>query len=416
MLDRLVAVCLALGILPALMGLTPALQGIGLSFQSIKWGMPLLAFHVWKERKRIPSRLLHPLFLFAWVGMASIGPALIPCGEIPRMFFRETAVWLLCTLAATSFLLLPPLLRRRTVSAWMGILLLGVALDTLFPAVHDWMYRNVLDPDTRLHDFEETGSLDVWTGLWGRQSFAKLLTWIPFLWIAENWPALQKTKGWKSKALLGGALFLPLLSLWTSQRGPFLAAIAAVSAVIIHRGKKDRVRAALFLGGAICLVLLLMPKDLLKTRFDSLFVQPELGSEAGLVPGGGNQIFRYRILKFSWNSVKEFPLGNPCIPLEVYRASGFWLPSHSHNLFLHPFRERGWLFGALHLFLWVFAGLALWKRRTLESGYADAARFGAWVSVVLGGMTDYPWAVIHQALPLSILLWSSFETERKALK
>ncbi len=398
-----VALALAFGLLPSFTALhtaSPSTDYLG-PFNPLKVALPLLAYFVWKERQRVPKSIVR------WFGA---GAALLCVSTViagsrcafPPMLIRETAVILAGGLAAVAYVLLPASNRRGVVLAWAALIYVSGAVDLIAPGATDWLYQHIFDPETRINDLPETGHR-LLTGVFGRQSMAKLLAWMPWLLSYEflfQRPARRR--------LVFGLAALAAVStgaiLATSQRGPFVGAVFAWLALAAHQGFRLRRKKVAYaaLGGllaSLAVTLALVPRDLLEVRTRSMFglSSPTLGYQANVA--NDNRDFRVRIAKLSLEVIARSPLGDACIPEKTFLDAGVF-PAHSHSLILHQFRERGWLWGAFHLVLWLAALAFAWQTRS------DAASaLVAGVVAILGlGVVDHPWFVLNHAMLMAIFL------------
>lgn len=413
-LSWIIAFILGVGILPSLTSLSAHLQEavpqlfryVG-PINPLKILAPLLLYFAWTQRHRIPRLLLWLLGGgFALATLATLIAA-IPCG-FPAMLLREAAVMLIGALAGLSFILLSSKQQFTVLAMWGFAVYLSAFIDATDPAVTDWLYAHVFDPNTRFWDVHETGQ-QVLAGVFGRQSLAKLLAWLPWLLLAGAAALKNRAPdqtGRSSKLLLIGLSALAVIStgaiLATSQRGPFVAAALAWIALAVHlglRGGQKRAAwvslSALFV--SLILTALLVPRNVLEPRIRSL-----IGSRPTTVYGhiaDANRDFRLRMSLFSLEVIAENPLGAACIPDSQFREANL-NPAHSHNMILQQYRTKGWLWGSAHLVLWILAALGAWRTRTLTGSFM----FAGISSVLISGMFDHPWFVLNHAVVLGVLL------------
>jgi hypothetical protein len=151
------------------------------------------------------------------------------------------------------------------------------------------------------------------------------------------------------------------------------------------------------------LVLAVVPPEIRKTRLGSLtaLLRNDPASKAPLFSheqtAQDNARVRVRIFSASMEVIRNQPLGNACLPESWYSEHGL-MPGHSHNLVVEQYRSRGWLWGTLHLAIWITAGIFAWRRPDL----IGSALIGGWVSIFVGGMFDHPWFVLNH----SLVLWT----------
>ncbi len=339
--------------------------------------------------------------LVAWsIGTLSTFWAAYRCDFSP-LFIRE---WVNLSIGLASGYFLSVVSERkqeRVFLFWFGVILASVLLSIFFPSLIDWSYENIFGPETRKGDVGEAGE-KLLTGIFGRQSLAKLMAWTPWLVL----PFFLRLARSQVIPLMGVGLFIGLI-LATSQRGPTLAAFLAMAAFGVHRiwhARKLKSGAPAFTALIVAVVslFLFVPTEILRPRVTSAFVEPENPSvteREHIAAARDNASVRTKMTVASLDVIREFPLGNACLPESFYTERGLFV-SHSHSLFLEQFRTRGWLWGFLHLALWLFAGLALWRGSDLRS----ASYFAGWVAVVVSGFFDHPWFVLNHALILGVYL------------
>jgi hypothetical protein len=406
-----VTTLLILGILPSWTALSgtyrevlPALARLSGPLNPLKFGIPvLLAWVLFQSRKTPDAR---PLLLF-WLAALGVGTlctllAAIPC-DYPPYLLREWMSIGVGILGAAAWALLPTPFARAVLVGWLGLVGASVALDFFFPEAINALYTHVFDPETRYWDALETGR-SLLTGVFGRQSLAKLMAWLPWLVI----PLVAHKPKALGAALIATALWSGLI-LATSQRGPAIAALGALCFFGLHQLWHQR---SLKLAGAflalvsLSLVTLVatVPDSLWKPRLYSLISPPPDASTSAFKTAYDNAQFRTRMTTLSFESIVSKPLGNACIPEETFQRHGLF-PAHSHSLILEQFRTRGWIWGALHLALWILAGVAFWKRPDATG----AALFAGWSAVMISGLVDHPWSVLNHALVLGVYLWVGIE-------
>jgi len=427
--DILVIFALVLGIIPSLTALSegyretlPGIAGLTGPLNPLKFLVPILAVFVAVRARALPTGPMKRAILgigAAWVvGTLGTGIAARACG-FPGAFIREWAAITVGLLAGFALVLLPEKKRGSVYIGWFAIVFLSAFLDAVFPQAIDWLYAHVFDPDTRKLDFAETG-IRVLTGIYGRQSLAKLLAWLP--WLA--FPAFVDRVGARKReqAIFGGWAAIALLSgviLATSQRGPTGGAFVALAVFGIHllRFESLRSRLALGIGGAIVLaslsVALFVPRAIVAPRVLGEAASADAKSAEILRTSESNAGFRAKMTRASLAAIARAPLGNACLPDSYFQSYGLIHGAHSHNLFIEQFRSRGWAWGALHLALWIFSGLGFWRTRTIRS----AAFFAGWCAIVVSGLVDHPWFVLNQSIVLGAYLVEgvvSFSSSRLA--
>jgi hypothetical protein len=406
----LVAAILALGILPSL---TAPSQALVLAFprlqsylgpvNALKLGAPVLLAWVWLRRAELPRAWL-PYAGALGVGTVATVIAGVPCG-FPQPLVREWAVMLLGSLAALSFLVLPRRQAFFVLGAWAVAIFGGALLDGLAPDATAWLNQNVFDPGAASAYDQTTTGFPLLHGLFGNQSLAKFLAWTPWLLLAFafRWE-LPRGLLW---ALVGLAVVSNGAILMTSQRGPFLGAAAGWCVLAAHQAiRAGNRRAALAALGALVLscgvMLAIVPWGLLRARALGTFSHDTNQYEHAAL---WTRDFRIQTNRLSWDSIKTHPLGDACIPAETFHQYGVF-PAHAHSLFLHQFRERGWIWGALHLGLWLWAFVAAWRTR---SPYGSMLAAGIATIAVLG-LFDHPWFVLNHAMVLSLFILLGIST------
>jgi hypothetical protein len=317
------------------------------------------------------------------------------CG-MPAAFLREWATITVGLLAGLAVLVLPSRSRNQVFVGWFSLVFMSAVLEVFSPSAIDWLYAHIFDPETRKGDIAETG-MRVLTGVFGRQSLAKLMAWLPWLVL----PLFERRVfwAWAGTAALSGWI------LSTSQRGPTFAAFAALVAFGIHRFFISRKKfvlgemAGVLVIGLVALYLL-VPREIVAPRVLHEIAQTDANSANALRVSNGNADFRKNMTRASLHAIVEYPLGNACLSDAYFEPYGIHLAAHSHNLMLEQFRSRGWLWGLLHLTLWLLAGIGLWRSADLRS----SAFFAAWVAVMVSGLVDHPWFVLNQAIVLGTIL------------
>ena len=340
----------------------------------------------------------------AWViGTLFTTLAASRCG-FPSMFLREWATITLGLLVGIALRVFPPGLRDRVFFGWLALVFLAVLLDLFLPTSIDWLYAHVFDPETRKWDLLETG-VPALTGVFGRQSAAKLMAWLPWL----SLPLVFKRPKRDLYLALAAIGVWSGLILATSQRGPMLASFGALFVFGVHRAWRERdpqflVGTAFAIGIGFASIFVTVPYKIIGPR---LLHQPPVESTGAPVKNSKeileasehNAHFRYAMARVSLDAIREYPLGNACLPKSFFTERKI-SEAHSHNLFLEQFRSRGWIWGLLHLGLWLLAGFAFFRR--------SDARASAYLAVITAificGFVDHPWFVLNQAIVLGAVL------------
>jgi hypothetical protein len=406
-----IAFLLAVGLLASFTALSTSLGEISPGMlrltgpiNPLKVGAPLLAVYFWLGRDAIPQPLRRALFGIFVLGLAATVGAGLGCSPLPGASIREFAAMTIGTLAAACFLALPSFQQRAVVVAW-GAMLAGLAgLDLLAPSAIDWLYTHVFDPNTRWFD-NQTASVRLLTGVFGFQSFAKLLSWVPWLCLAFL-PAVREKPRlfyfWVSGSALATGLILS-----TTQRGPLLGMLLGWCAFFLHahfRAGRRKLLIPLALAAVITglVTIGITPREIWQGRVEAAVSSSEPSTQ-GAVNASRNISFRRIMWGISLDSVSKHPLGDACIPEQTFTNRGVY-STHSHNLFLHQFRERGWLWGLVHLALWVIALFFAWKGRSSKA----SALFAGLTCILSQGMFDHPWFVLNHAMLLSLFLLASY--------
>jgi hypothetical protein len=384
----------------------------------IKLALPFFLVYALLSLRRLRHERLTPVHWIAcviWlVGSVFTLKEAILCG-FPGPYLRE---WFTLTVGLLLGILLSRSSRSflaRITLIWGGVLTVSILLDYLFPAVTEWLLAVVFDPSTRYWDKVELNEQPL-TGVFGRQSLAKLLAWVPWLVLASNLRIAS------SRSLLMPISFgiCTALILATSQRGPMLAMGIAVGAFwilewILRRDKFSAKRAAVWIAfyiGAFTLgVVLLVPKSIWIPRMAPWMVlgenrRVELQDEKHIgaaTTAISHVAVRGKIFEANWNLTWSRPWGNGCVPEDYYRQY-LLPPAHSHSLWLEQAKQRGILFGLLHLCVWLVTGWALLRRALLQPSAAASALFAGWCAIQVSGLTDHLWQVLNHAMILGVVL------------
>lgn len=414
----LVSFILVLGILPSWTALSeayqqawPSLYRLSGPLNPLKLGAPILLLYCWQNRRAWPLRFWLWIGAFTGAYLLFSGISGYRCG-LPPLFMREASVATVGLLGAIAAILLPKRAWFVVLAGWCLAIYGAAFLDQFFPASVDWLYAHIFDPQTRSADVIEVGRR-VLTGVFGRQSLAKFLAWLPWL-LWWGWVLRGRNGRGVRLAFLSFAILSTGMILMTSQRGPLVGALAGWIALGAHRGiRGGNSRQAGLAGIALILGVIatavFVPQDVLIPRVTST-----LGLEQSNTIGRiaqGNREFRQRITRFSLGVVMREPLGNACIPMQAFVDAGLADKHHSHNLMLEQFRARGWIWGLLHLALWLGAWTRTWLRRSEEA----ALGFAGLTAIIVSGMFDHPWFVLNQAMILCLFLLLGWSARREGL-
>jgi len=404
--DWLIALVLGLGILPSMTALSmgiketiPLLAKYMGPINFLKIFSPLLLYYAWSKRQRFPKLISRGLIPSLIVGTFATLLAGIPC-SFPPYFLREWSVICLGAISALCFVTLPRRSVYLTLFVWGGAVYGTSLMDIVFPKGVEWLYNHVFDPGTRVEDLKELGR-HVLTGVFGRQSLSKLLAWIPWLLFAFG---MEEKKSMKRRLTLGLLIVISTAgTLATSQRGPFIAAIAGWMSFSAHqmirmRNKKLALIAAAAITLSLVATALVIPRTIWETR-----VKAAIGlssNDAHTQIAQENVSLRTRMIPFTLDIIGNYPFGHACIHHDQFARAGIPHENHSHNLILQQYRDRGWIWGSLHFFLWIAALVSAWRTRS-ESASALLAGL---VAIMVSGMTDHPWFVLNHSLILMIYL------------
>jgi hypothetical protein len=428
-LETVIAFVLAAGILPALTELSHFLgpvQSITGPISILKLGIPILAAYLWIERARWfepQKRAIAVVFgVFAFTSFI----AAARCG-FPKPFLRESYLMLVGAFWGLSFVLLPQIFRIRVAATWVIVVLTSAAIDTWLPGVNLWLLGNVFDASTRNADFTELQTY-VLTGVFGRQSLAKLMTWTPWILLltAAQDPVRSK-RYWQLGVVSAFVATGSVLA--TTQRGALIAAILAALSFFGTLVITEKLSWKLILSGLLGVIVtgfifkMTVPARIVESRLlgtlaatASLFPHTEDPGESAqpakldrLTNSANVNIgFRTAMLDLSVQSIIREPLGNACIPVEEFEKRGLTIGAHSHNLYIEQFRSRGWLWGSLHFALWVGAVLVTWRT---TSGRLRASLIAALASFGMTGMFDQIWTVMNHSMLIGVILWLCFQSK-----
>lgn len=349
------------------------------------------------------------LFILVIGSIASVISAKL-CNFESSSAIREWAAILFGFLCAAGLISLPGRQKISVVSGWIVILLSLAFLDKFYPATIDWLYSNAFDPNTKWFD-SETSNARILTGVFGFQSMGKLLSWTPWLLyiFIPKFRASQSRLAWIFLASISTGLILS-----TTQRGPLLGMgfgwLAFCSHSLLRASdRKIWLPAMLAFLVSLAATWLFTPFEIFEARTSSITNQVEkesLNHEANLATDNVN--FRKRMWQLSIFTIIKSPLGNSCIPNEEFTSRGLY-STHSHNLFLQQFRERGWIWGLIHFAIWMGAALMAWQSK---QRYASGI-FAAIICICVQGMFDHPWFVMNHAMILSVFLISAYCVKQK---
>ena len=406
------ALAIALGLLPSLTALSrsiydyfPVLTQYMGPLNPIKLALPVFIWLLFLERKKFSkTELTGFLGVLAILFLAS-AVAVMNCGFLPSII-RETFIIFTGLIIGMVFISQSIMWRRFVLVSWVMIIGLNLILDMAFPETLDFLneyFFDELSVDYYRKNllFQEVGS-NVLQGLFGRQSLAKILVWVPFLVLAVFVKSFRKLNltsvaSWLLLLLATG------LTMWTTQRAALLAisigwCFLLIGIVFRVSNRKVFLSVLGMFAAGILLTLLLIPKEVYKARIEPYVTHTKNSSLQGM-GAKSNASFRLRTLKFSIDHILQNPLGNACIPeSDFYRSRIF--PSHSHHMFIQQFRERGWLWGITHLILWMGALVLSAYRRGIDSIFLTAGI----ATVFVMGVFDHTWTVLNHASILGIYL------------
>ncbi|MBY0472077.1 hypothetical protein K2X30_13000 [bacterium] len=407
-MNTLVTWVLALGILPSFTALSTeiihAYPGLGKylgPLNPLKIALPILIGFVWLHRKAIPKKLTKILVASFAIGSVASVIAALGCQTSVAIFYREWFVMIVGCLAGICFLLLPRENVKKIVLVWAVIVFGSGLLEVIAPSSIQWLYAHLFDPNTQEGDFREVGR-SVLTGVFGRQSMAKLLSWIPWLLVLVFWNKPRKNNRWVF--VFGVLAFASILG--TSQRGPFGAALCGLAVFAAHqfwinKNKRHAVWGVGAIGATVVLSFILVPQDIWSPRVKSLVGAPAKETDRAQKVAEENIDIRREMWAFSFRRIAMHPLGNACITSVEFNTARIPM-SHSHNIILEQFRSRGFIWGTVHFALWILACWGAWHSK----GVLGSALSGALATVLVGGMVDHPWWVLNHAMVLGIFFVS----------
>jgi hypothetical protein len=371
----------------------------------LKIFLPFLILFCFQQRKRIPGSLFMFSAVVLGLGTLFTAYAAARCAERGPII-REWLVFCGGWIGGLSLYALTPKDRFKVVSAWMIFIFGSALLDLLAPSATSWLLQHVFDPSTGQGDFAELG-LRPLTTVYSRQSIAKLLVWTPWIWIAaalaSPLSAEQKRKARKAFWVLAPIATAGALA--ASQRGPFLAMLVTLAAYALNQFvcfknlSTARVAVTALIAG-ILLVPVLAPKALWLPRIKTLIHRHDETVENRFEQTAeDNKTIREKFYIFSLGKIAQNPLGDACIPEQEFTSRGMF-KTHAHSLFLEQYRSKGWIWGTLHLTLWLGALILAWRRKT----EIDTFLAGGVLTVIVSGVFDHLWFALTHAVVLSALL------------
>lgn len=420
-LGWVITAVLAVGILPSFTALSaPWYEALGVSGQLVgpinplKLALPFLLLFLILNRKRLfeflPIRIWLILIMGYGIGTLTVFYGLSQC-EWRTQLLRDWVLHLAAAGWGLAFFMLKRPQQNLVLVAWLVWVVLACVIDWIFPDFQNFLYAQIFDPQTRTWDQLEVG--DVLTGVFGRQTLAKFLAWLPwFLPLLFTPSSRFPQKHFHFMAGMAAVLVFAGVVLATSQRGPFLSVLASSAICLALYARREGLRKstlALMMTGFIVavssLTILFVPQQILESRVRSLIgltPQGRLGQQAD-----SNTQFRRNMISFSLDVIRENPMGKACIGNWDFWNRGT-MAAHAHHLFLQEYRSRGWFWGTFHLLLWLAAGWFLY--RSLAHDWATIFWFGGFLSIVFTGQFDYPWMALSQSLVIWVFLWKGLSS------
>jgi hypothetical protein len=407
----LFTVFIGLSVFPSWLGLTELLKGafpdlfsrIG-PLNPLKMIIPFLLIWLFFNRTKIRWPALWTLGAF--VGLGTIFTMLSgkECAD-PSLHYREWAAISVGLVAAVTLSLFPTRYIRVIVRMWAGTVILAVLLNYFFPDTLTWINQTLFDPKRVVSN--QVYGVTLLNGFYDIGSMAKLLMWTPWVWLwaesLDHPTPFSLTKKGMAILLFAASLFLILL---TTQRGPLVGQISGVLTYFFFRSyarKEYRNIGVVIasLGVFVGLSLLFMPKALYERRIQPLFTLHQATEESmSANPNMSSLQDRLHIFQVSWRVVKENPMGMACVPDSYFSEANASLGTHSHNVFLHQTRSRGWVWGVLNLIFWILAFLFLARKKSESTLLA----LGGLTSTVALSLVDYPWFVLNHSIIMGIFL------------
>lgn len=412
-LQLFLAALIAVALIPSFTEVTDAFQAaVWFKFRPFYWLGPvnLLKLFFWVPAVVILLnwRRFDPKLSFKFACVLAVGTwanlvSGFLCYPWPFGHFREWFVILLTFSYALGFFLTSRSLKLEILNIWLVVLFGMSLLDILFPSATTFLIKNFFDSQTHA-DMWELGQRAL-ASIWGRQSLAKMLCFVPWVWLCF-YRKIDKISIFVILAAIP-------LTVATTQRAAVIAEFGAITVFLTVRYGVRILTPKIILGAVSTLVLMaaltfaVVPKRIWEPRVMS-FVLSEIPTEHATDlswrSAFSNRDYRLKMFLFSKEIIKESPLGNACIPLKRFEKYDFQARS-SHNLFVEQFRERGWIWGTLHLLLWLAATVVAF--RTKDS-MDRALRLAALSTVWIAGQFDHIWQAINHALILWIIILTPF--------
>lgn len=406
----LITVMIALGMFPSFNALTsrifgpfPALSGWVGPINFLKLALPFLALFVALEWKRLASP--GKWWTIGFLALGSIATVIAgrQCNTTP-MHFREWAVITTGMLAAVAFALLELRKQRFILAAWVGILVLALVINYLSIDVLNLIHQTIFDPERVLDP-----KFFLLQGFYDIASFGKLLAWTP--WILGLAFCLGGRKFGNRGAIVFVLINLVFLifALRTTQRGPILGGVVALGVAAVHYAR-NRGNFRILLGFAATGLLMsviaawVLPSSIIETRIKPLLSSQWSHQDVQQDPSRASISQRSRIWAYAMDSIRENPLGRPCVDEAEYARRGIPTLSHSHNEFLEQTRTRGWLWGAFFTVFWILSWRIYWNRRDLIATVC----LGGLTSIAVLSLVDHPWFVLNHSVIIGVFLVSGF--------
>lgn len=407
-LEPALAVILGLGMFPSFTALSekifeayPSAGHYSGPINFLKLFSPAILLYFCFESRRIPRKAKIALLTSLGIGTMATLIAGATC-NFPPLFLREWFVICLGSLCSIALILLPSHLSRITVFLWTSIILLGVAINLAFPELTNFLFKNFFDYHYQVPVDRSVGIHLI--GFYDVASLSKLLAWLPWVFGLFCLGSFDKPRHWASFLVLLAicSLLIPI----TTQRGPVLGMIIGCALATSHQAfqlNRKWILKWIPAAAAIVLVLawLVIPKNILETRF--LAFMGLNGTDTHTVEASRlSSDQRIRIWKLAAKRVVTHPLGMPSPPREDFTNAGIVDAYHSHNIFLEQYASRGWIWGTLHLALWLIAFASAWKDRTWRGTLMTGG-----VATTFGlGLVDHPWFVLNHAMILGFFLFN----------
>ncbi|HLD98907.1 MAG TPA: O-antigen ligase family protein [Bdellovibrionota bacterium] len=376
----------------------------------LKLASPLIFIWLWSRWADLPVRLRTVLLTGLVLGTLGTITGGLGCNPVPPALVREWAVLVLGVAAVMSVFLCGKRGLFAVLIGWTGIVYGSVLLNFISPEVLTWVNTHLFDP---LRKIPPRGDLQFLMGFYDVASLGKLLMWLPWVLGFALWQRWPEQRVRIAFGFFPFAILSTVLSLWTTQRGPFIGMLAGWFAFFGHlwwisRRKRVLAVAIAVFASILAGVLLISPKDLISKRVSPLFSSSAKLEGVGPAPGGAptaahaSVLQRKRLYELNLSEVAKHPLGHACTPKEEYEKRGIIDPSHTHSLILEQFKARGWLWGLFHLALWLIALVQTWRVRSL----AASALIGGICATLVMGLADHPWFVLNHAMILAFFLFA----------